>query len=103
MGLEWVTQVYIAEEAGRHALTPATCSSLSVQLLVKEDTTVIAAGRPVDDFQELENLLEEHAGRLTVVKMELLQPDTIKVKAPWQLHMMCMPVWFLQAAMQAPD
>lgn len=92
MGLEWVTQVDIAGSAGRYALRPAIGSFLSLQILALENTIVIAAGRPIDDFQELEKLQEKYAGKLKVVEMELLQPDTIKVKALWQLHTMCTPV-----------
>lgn len=48
--------------------------------MAEENTIVIAAGRPIDDFQELEELQGKYAGKLTIVKMELLQPDTIKVR-----------------------
>ncbi|KAL3148373.1 hypothetical protein ABBQ38_013830 [Trebouxia sp. C0009 RCD-2024] len=58
MGLEWVAQV-----------------------LAQENTTVIAAGRLSDDFQELKQLQKLNAGRLRIVKMELLQPDTITAVA----------------------
>ncbi|DBB13667.1 TPA: hypothetical protein ACH3X3_000686 [Trebouxia sp. C0006] len=55
MGLEWVSQVL----------------SLS-------NTTVVAAARPTDDFQDLSSLQHDFHSRLMIVEMELLDPSTVE-------------------------
>ena len=60
---------------------PAHCTKLKLlQILSTTDSKVIGAGRPVDDFQELSRLQGEYKDRLTIVKLELLQLDTIQAR-----------------------
>ena len=47
-------------------------------MLALPNTSVIAAARPTDDFDGLDKLQDEFKDRLLVVKMELLDADTVQ-------------------------
>ena len=59
---------------------PRKCRLNVAQVLALSDTAVIAAARPTDDFQGLLKLQDQFAHRLTIVKLELLQPSTIQAR-----------------------
>ena len=44
------------------------------------DTAVVAAARPIDSFEGLEKLKQDFEARLLIIKMELLEADTIQAR-----------------------